>query len=103
MMSCTACGACCAAFRVSFHRAELDEEPGGFVPSGLADPETASIMRLRGTDYSPPRCVALVGQLGRDARCGIYEWRPGPCREFEAGSEACARARARHGLPPWAS
>ncbi|MDP3809952.1 MAG: YkgJ family cysteine cluster protein, partial [Hydrogenophaga sp.] len=32
--------------------------------------------------------------------CGIYEWRPSPCREFEEGSDACTRARQRHGMPP---
>jgi Fe-S-cluster containining protein len=47
-----------------------------------------------------------VGQVGVKAGCGIYEWRPSPCREFGQlaplgrGDEACARARARHGLPP---
>jgi len=52
----------------------------------------------RGTDYSPPRCAALSGQVGKQATCGIYEWRPSPCREFEEGSDACQRARMRHGL-----
>lgn len=31
---------------------------------------------------------------------GIYEWRPSPCREFEAGGDACSRVRQRHQLPP---
>jgi Fe-S-cluster containining protein len=71
---------------------------GGGVPSGLAVEVTSSTRRLRGTDHSPPRCAALTGQVGVKAACGIYEWRPSPCREFAEGSEACQRARARHGL-----
>ncbi|MDO9290495.1 MAG: YkgJ family cysteine cluster protein, partial [Hydrogenophaga sp.] len=46
------------------------------------------------------RCAALSGRIGERATCGIYEWRPNPCREFEEGSDACGQARRRHGLPP---
>jgi uncharacterized protein len=99
---CLSCGACCAAFRVDFSVHELDEM-GGCVPSGLAVEVTGSICRMRGTDHVPIRCAALSGQIGVKAACGIYEWRPNPCRELEAGSDACARARARHGLPPLAT
>lgn len=102
---CTRCGACCAAFRVDFARDELQSEHGS-VPDGLAVELTDTLCRMRGTDHAPPRCAALVGQVGVHAVCGIYEWRPSPCREFGLrapmglGDEACARARARHGLPP---
>ncbi len=102
---CTRCGACCAAFRVDFAREELESE-WGRVPDGLAVEVTASTCRMRGTDHAQPRCAALVGTVGVQAHCGIYEWRPSPCREFGQlaplgrGDDACARARARHGLPP---
>jgi Fe-S-cluster containining protein len=96
---CTACGACCASFRVDFSVIETQAE-GGSVPDGLAVEVTRHTARMRGTDHSPPRCAALTGRLAERVACGIYEWRPSPCREFEAGSEACERARARHGLPP---
>ena len=98
MNECTACGACCAAYRVDFSTQELQSE-GGEVPDGLATPLAVSMCRLRGTDHSPPRCAALSGVIGERVRCGIYEWRPGPCRELEAGGEACNRARAVYGLP----
>ena len=45
--------------------------------------------------------AALTGKVGTQAACGIYEWRPSPCREFAAGSQACDRARMRQGLPPF--
>lgn len=100
---CLHCGACCACFRVDFARDELASE-GGPVPDGLAVEVTGSVCRMRGTDHASPRCAALMGRVGQDARCGIYEWRPSPCREFAPlaplgrGDEACARARRRHGL-----
>jgi Fe-S-cluster containining protein len=96
---CLACGACCASFRVDFAVEELQER-GGRVPDGLAVPVTALTSRMRGTDHSPPRCAALTGTVAQRAACGIYEWRPSPCREFEAGSDACNTARARHGMAP---
>jgi Fe-S-cluster containining protein len=100
---CTRCGACCASYRVDFARQELQSEMGP-VPDGLAVELNASLCRMRGTDHAAPRCAALSGQVGVRAICGIYEWRPSPCREFGIraalgiGDEACNRARARHGL-----
>lgn len=102
---CLSCGACCASFRVDFSRQELVSE-GGQVPDGLAIDLTPAICRLRGTDHQPPRCAALVGEVGVQARCAIHEWRPSPCREFGErapigiGDPACDRARLRHGLAP---
>jgi hypothetical protein len=105
---------------VDFAVQELLSE-GGTVPDGLTVPVTANTCRMRGTDHTPPRCAALtvvssaspsvrapfgtagralMGHIGIRATCGIYEWRPNPCREFEEGSAACAAARARHGFPP---
>jgi Fe-S-cluster containining protein len=98
MSACTTCGACCACFRVDFSVHE-GEDMGGPVPAGLAVEVNDSTLRMRGTDHSPPLCAALSGQIGAKIGCGIYEWRPSPCREFAEGSDACSRARLRHGLP----
>ena len=98
MSACTTCGACCANFRVDFSVYELDDM-GGHVPAGLTVEVNGSTCRMRGTDHVPVRCAALTGKVGERATCGIYEWRPSPCREFEEGSEACQRARMRHNLP----
>ena len=97
MSACTSCGACCCNFRVDFAVYELDDM-GGRVPSGLTVPVNGVTVRMRGTDHVPIRCAALSGKVGEKVGCGIYEWRPSPCREFEEGSDACQRARARHGL-----
>ncbi len=69
------------------------------MPRGLVDEVNDFTCRMRGTDYARPRCAALTGTVGERAACGIYEWRPSPCREFAAGSDACNRVRLRHGLP----
>ena len=98
MSACTTCGACCASFRVDFS-VEESESRGGPVPEGLSVAVTEHTCRMRGTDHTPARCAALTGTLGSQVACGIYEWRPSPCREFEEGSEACQRARMRHNLP----
>lgn len=95
---CLACGACCASFRVDFSAFEVDGH-GGSVPAGLAVEVIGDTVRMRGTDHAPPRCAALTGRIGQRAACGIYEWRPSPCRAFAAGSDACGHARRRHGLP----
>lgn len=102
---CTRCGACCAAFRVDFHHSELASVMPDGVPDALVVPVTATLRRMRGTDEAPPRCVALLGDIGTSVGCSIYSNRPSPCRDFAPyaalgiGDDACNRARARHGLP----
>ncbi|MDR1936317.1 MAG: YkgJ family cysteine cluster protein [Candidatus Accumulibacter sp.] len=104
--ACLGCGACCAAFRVDFHREDLAAPGKDGVPERMAVRLTPTLYRLRGTDDAPPRCVGLEGEIGRSARCSIYRQRPGPCRDFAPyaplgmGEDACDRARRRHGLPP---
>jgi len=61
-----------------------------------------TLCRMRGTDHASPRCAALTGKVGVQVGCGIYEWRPSPCREFAEGDDACHKARARHNLRPLA-
>lgn len=108
-MVCQTCGACCAAYRVDFHPAEL--AGGAFaweggVPVALTVPLTHQLVRMQGTDAAPPRCVALEGEIGVAVRCTLYAQRPSPCREFNPYADlgmtddACARARQKHGLPP---
>ncbi len=105
-LACLSCGACCAAFRVDFHRLDLADGERAGVPVALTLPLTATLVRMRGTDAAPPCCVALEGEIGSKVRCMIYEQRPGPCRDFAPyaplgiGDDACDRARRRHGLPP---
>ncbi|MGE4134033.1 MAG: YkgJ family cysteine cluster protein, partial [Bdellovibrionales bacterium] len=62
---------------------------------------------MRGTEKKHrPKCIALVGRIGQNAKCGFYENRPTPCRRFEASYEngvrnpRCDEARLAHGLAP---
>lgn len=72
----------------------------GVFVSSLAVEVDGGTCRMRGTEPVPIRCVALTGRVGEQVACSIYERRPSPCREFEAGDYACNKARMRHGLPP---
>ena len=103
---CQQCGACCASYRVSFYAGEMDEMPGGIVPSGLVEQINSVMACMRGTERQPPRCVALHGTIGVSVACSIYEFRSSTCRDFSPyaelgqGDDACTEARRRHGLPP---
>jgi uncharacterized protein len=103
---CEKCGACCAAYRVDFHPSELAQNPeGAGVPPEMAIVLTPKLVRMKGTDDTQPRCIALIGAIGQQVGCSIYECRPSPCHEFNPWAalnvvdDACNRARQRHGLP----
>ncbi|MEY4592435.1 MAG: hypothetical protein RIR18_1330 [Pseudomonadota bacterium] len=100
---CLSCGACCAAYRVDFHPAEL--AGGEFAWGEGVSPEIVvrlapNLVRMLGTDLAEPRCIALLGEIGESVICVIHPERPSPCREFETCHDACAKARARHHLRP---
>ncbi len=92
---CTACGACCASYRVSFYWAEAEA-----LPAALTRPLGRWYACMAGTEQPQPRCQALQGDIGASVACRVYDQRPAPCRELKPGDDKCQRARARHGLPP---
>jgi Fe-S-cluster containining protein len=103
---CLECGACCAYFRVSFYWGEC-QSAGGLVPDERVIQVTHNRVAMIGTDATPVRCTALVGEVGRTGvGCSMYAQRSSTCREFDASwehgehSPACDKARAAHGLPP---
>lgn len=103
---CLRCGACCAHFRVAFHWSEAESFLGGEVPAELTAKLDPHRLVMRGTESKPVRCVALQGEVGVQASCGIYVQRPSVCREvlpsweFGAPSAQCDKARAARGLAP---
>jgi Fe-S-cluster containining protein len=99
MNPCVSCGACCATYRVSFYWSEADPFLGGRVPPELTEQIAPTRLAMQGTNQKNPRCVALNGEIGCAVSCTIYEDRSSTCREFEAGSEGCQKARHAHGLP----
>jgi Fe-S-cluster containining protein len=94
---CLTCGACCAAFRVSFYWAEAEERG---LPGALTEPLQRWFACMAGTNQAQPRCVALQGEVGGAVACTAYAQRPTPCREVDAGDDKCQRARFLHGLAP---
>jgi uncharacterized protein len=103
---CLSCGACCVTFRITLPRLELDNQPGGWVPTALTTPYTATTACLREHEDIPGRCIALAGTVGSAVSCTIYAQRPSACKEFAPlsalgqGDDACDEARRHCGLPP---
>ncbi len=106
MHPCLSCGACCAYYRASFYWAEADDATPGGVPVELTRRLTEHRRSMRGMDGPSPRCIALVGEIGRRVHCAIYDRRSSVCRAFdpswENGSpnERCDRARVAWGMAP---
>lgn len=102
---CMACGACCAAFRVSFYWREASDATPGGVPVELAEDFNQRLRVMKGTCQNPVRCAALQGEIGVAVQCAIYDKRPSVCREFSmawddrGANPLCDTARAMHGLP----
>jgi Fe-S-cluster containining protein len=103
---CLTCGACCAAFRVSFYWVESDETAVDSVPADMTCQVAPLLCAMKGTDQPHPRCIALQGDVGVRVWCTIYERRPSVCREVVPSGQTgsaniwCDRARAIYGLPP---
>jgi Fe-S-cluster containining protein len=103
---CLTCGACCAAFRVSFYWAESAEAVANAVPADMTCQVAPLLCAMKGTDQPHPRCIALQGSVGVSVCCAIYERRPSVCREVAPSGHSktadiwCDRARAIWGLPP---
>lgn len=103
---CLKCGACCATYRVSFSKAELERSTTRIAE--LAADAGGAWAVMPGTDRRHnPSCNYLRGRIGLGAKCGVYEDRPSPCREFKASFEdgrhqapRCDEARRCHGLNP---
>ena len=103
---CRSCGACCATYRVTMPRIELDSAPGGLVAASLTEAYTATTACMREHPDVPGRCIALEGSIGTAVNCAIYAQRPSACSEFAPlallglGDESCNAARRRHSLAP---
>ena len=98
--TCTDCGACCATYRVSFRRHELDSQSGGWVPAAFTEELNERGVCMRGTKDRPRRCLALRGAIGVEVSCAIYAQRPSPCRAFARGGGRPRRCSLRRRTPP---
>jgi Fe-S-cluster containining protein len=100
---CLRCGACCAAYRVSFYWGELAPEStpaapfaavpapeqgdAPAVPPDLTEqvhPFRAAMRTVEVPGLPGKPCIALCGTIGERAHCGIYTARPSPCRDLPA-------------------
>ncbi|MDI1476604.1 YkgJ family cysteine cluster protein [Polyangium sp. y55x31] len=90
-LDCTACAACChdADVRLDAHDLARFRAAGRRDLTGRAYVKRSRDGRVTLRLADDGRCQLL----GPDNRCTIYEIRPGDCRAFVAGSEACLSAR----------
>ena len=70
------------------------------MPAELTEPLRRHEVVMLGTSARQPRCIALAGSVGEDARCRIHGRHPSPCKAVQPGSSQCRRAREQHGLAP---
>lgn len=77
------------------------------MPADLTEPLTPFRAMMKGTgDPKCRRCIALVGEVGSSALCGIHPLRPSVCREFSVSwengerNERCDECRIAAGLEP---
>jgi uncharacterized protein len=88
LLDCETCGGCCA---YSWEWPTfIGERDGERIPKHLTE---NGRMRCDGD-----RCTALIGTIGVEVHCRVYEDRPLVCVEFTAGSQACHAVRAHFGL-----
>jgi Fe-S-cluster containining protein len=104
---CQACGACCRAeppYGGGMYVRLEDGDAERLGPVGrrltVLAPEGGLAMRLVRNRRGDEVCIALTGTIGKRVACGIYDLRPTPCRDFEAGSPECRLARVEAGLDP---
>ena len=79
--SCRSCGECCLG-RVLIAKRELPLPP-------ILEAQRAGsfVLPVNG------RCAALVGTLGSQVACVVYERRPIKCGMFEVGGDLCLKYR----------
>jgi Fe-S-cluster containining protein len=90
---------------VSFYWAEAGEDDVG-VPVALTGRLSPHRAFMLGTNDPRPRCIALLGFIGKKVSCAIHPRRSSVCRDFSASWQhgapqpGCDKARARFGLLP---
>jgi Fe-S-cluster containining protein len=103
---CLKCGACCSTYRVTFLKSEIQSTND---PLTYLSVDNGGVWQaMPGTNKKHrPKCDYLEGIIGKLAKCGVYNNRPSPCRNFLASYEdgkthaqRCDEARIRHGLKP---
>ncbi len=96
---CTRCGACCSVnFTVEVEAEEQDDLFDAIDESVLIDLDGAdfdqSYPEIMGVPKRDGRCVALIGDVGTEVFCAVYEARPKTCSTFTPGSTQCEDVRA---------
>lgn len=96
---CVSCGACCAYFKVEFSRENNPQVPWQKI---IIQKDKKAFMK--GAEKFKGRCDSLLGNLGENCSCSIYENRPDVCAAFPVWlnngkqNPKCIKAREHNGL-----
>lgn len=99
---CLSCGACCT-FLFVIGLNSVDQTPPENVwdvTQETKESQQIIIDRFLRRDEKTFHCAALNNTKDNQKMCGIYEQRPRPCRNFEAGSDKCHSLRRLYGFEP---
>lgn len=96
---CVSCGACCSYGLIPIERRDPEplDEYVELTPENASDVVIERYLPRRSDDG---RCSSLTGTIGGEVGCGVYQDRPGTCRDFEAGSDRCFGYRRLFGIDP---
>jgi Fe-S-cluster containining protein len=98
---CRTCGLCCAilpAVQLTGDDLTSPEHFWEITIEGQAGEQVVDRVLRRNSKTGS--CLALSGEVGKIAKCEIYDERPQPCRALEAGSDACRSLRRTFNLEP---
>jgi len=97
---CVSCGACCISPQDYETYVDVDDGEAALIPKRMLLKRSRSYTSLltKRTRDGFVVCTALKGKPGRRVSCGIYDVRPGVCREFKPGGPACLASREEIGL-----
>jgi uncharacterized protein len=98
---CLSCGVCCAfALMVTLTPNESGRLNNYWDVTLDGVEKDITINRVLPRSLETGHCTFLNGSLGVKIDCEIYEDRPQPCRDFDAGSDKCHAYRRMYGLEP---
>jgi Fe-S-cluster containining protein len=98
---CVKCGICCSfALVVPIRSDEPNDAPVYWEIFADDAPDEPVIDQILPRDMETGNCANLDGTIGEQVGCTIYDKRPSPCREFEAGSDRCHEYRRIYGIEP---
>ncbi|HEY3358019.1 MAG TPA: YkgJ family cysteine cluster protein [Polyangia bacterium] len=98
-LDCRTCGACCVPeITLPFYVGVTAKDIARLTPRFRSRHVARGSILTKLDRIGHCVCVALQGTVGRRVSCTIYARRPDACRQLEAGTRACLKARRQAGI-----